>query len=62
VKYFIGGSVGNIYWKFLEMFQERDMHMELIICENSFHGMHPVVYLLDNIYLSIGQSTQQLLQ
>jgi hypothetical protein len=27
-----------------------------------FYGMHPVVYLLDNIYLSIGQSTQQLLQ
>jgi hypothetical protein len=27
-----------------------------------FYGMHPVVYLLDNIYLSIGQSAQQLLQ
>jgi hypothetical protein len=27
-----------------------------------FYGMHPVVYLLDNIYLPIRQSTQQLLQ
>jgi hypothetical protein len=27
-----------------------------------FYGMHPVVYLLDNIYLSIDQTTQQLLQ
>jgi hypothetical protein len=27
---------------------------------DSFYGIHPVVYLLDNIYLSIGQSTQQL--
>jgi hypothetical protein len=27
-----------------------------------FYDMHPVVYLLDNIYLSVGQSIQQLLQ
>jgi hypothetical protein len=26
-----------------------------------FYSMHPVVYLLYNIYLSIGQPTQQLL-
>jgi hypothetical protein len=28
----------------------------------SSYDMHFVVYLLDNIYLSIGQCTQQLLQ
>jgi hypothetical protein len=27
-----------------------------------FYGMHPVVYLLDNICISIGQSKKQLLQ
>jgi hypothetical protein len=27
-----------------------------------FYGMHPVVYLLDNMYLSISESIQQLLQ
>jgi hypothetical protein len=31
-------------------------------CLMGFYGMLPVMYLLDNIYVSVGQCTQQLLQ